>query len=147
MRSLLVALALAIVAVGGCSDGEREPTVAEAGEQLRQAVQRVYDNRLGSGAPKVSSDATTDRPCGDDRARRAYAATIPSRGFKDPDLAFEYAIGVVDRFSGWNLDLPRDAQSTVSAVGLGGHARFSVMTSADGATYTVSGETDCLRTG
>jgi hypothetical protein len=109
-------------------------------------VQRVYDNRLGAGAPQLSSDATADRPCGGERARRVYAAAIPSRGFKDQDLAFEYAIGVVDRFSRWKLDLDRDARGVVSAVGPDGHARLIVSTSAGGATYTVSGETDCLRT-
>ncbi len=143
----MLAVALLIVAVAGCSGERREPTAAEAGDQLRQAVQRVYDNRLGSGAPKVSSDAAADRPCGDGRARRVYAATVPSRGFKAQDLAFEYSIGVVDRFSGWKLDLARDARDTVSAVAVDGHARFSVETSADGSTYTVSGQTDCLPSG
>jgi hypothetical protein len=149
MRSPLApfAVALLLVAVAGCSHDRREPTVTQAGDQLRQAVQRVYDNRLGAGAPRVSSDATADQPCGDGRARRVYAATVPSRGFKARDLAFEYSIGVVDRFSGWKLDLARDARDTVGAVAGDGHARLSVTTSADGSTYTVSGRTDCLPSG
>jgi hypothetical protein len=40
----------------------------------------------------------------------------------------------------------RDSDDTATSVGAGGRARISVNTSADGQTYAILGETDCLPT-
>jgi hypothetical protein len=147
MRSLFVALTLALAAVAGCSSDQRraEPTVTEAAAQLRQAAQRLYSERLGGGAPKVSSDATHDLPCGDGRARRAYAATIRSPGFSERASAFNFSIALVDEIgSGWARESTAGSSDTVRAVGAGGHARLSVRTSPDGTSYAITGQTDCL---
>jgi hypothetical protein len=144
-RAAAAALPLALlVALSACS-GEDEPTVAEAGGQLQQAVQRLYAKQLGRGDPSVSNDAGADQACGDGRAKRVYAATVPTRGFSDRPTAFDYAVGLMDDLgSGWERQSTKDSNDTVTSVGVEGHARLSVVTSQDGASYSVAGETDCL---
>jgi hypothetical protein len=125
--------------------GGREPTVTQAGDQLQQAVQRLYTQGLGRGTPTVSNDATSDQPCDDRQARRVYAATIASAGFQEQDPAFDFSIALMDDVGpGWERQSTRNSSDTVSAVGVDGHARLSVRTSQDGGSYTISGETDCL---
>jgi hypothetical protein len=156
MRSLCplspaaAAAALSLVVLAGltaCS-GKDEPTVAEAGAQLQQAVQRLYDKQLGRGDPSVSSDAGANQACGDGRAKRVYAATVRTRGFSDRPAAFDYAVGVIEDIgSGWERQSTRNSSDTVTSAGVDGHARLSVTTSQDGKSYSVAGETDCLPTG
>jgi hypothetical protein len=146
-RVVAVALPLALlVALAACS-GKDEPTVAEAGTQLQQAVQRLYAKQLGRGEPRVSSDAGADQACGDGRAKRVYAATVRTRGFSDRPTAFDYAVGLMDDLgSGWERQSTKDSNDTVTSVGADGHARLSVITRQDGTSYSVAGETDCLPT-
>jgi hypothetical protein len=147
-RAAAAALPLVLLGALAACSGKDEPTVAGAGAQLQQAAQRLYANQLGGGEPAVTSDAGTDQACGDGRAKRVYAATLQSRRFSDRPTAFDYAVGVVgDIGSGWERQSTKDSSDTVTSVGAGGHARLSVVTSADGRSYSVSGETDCLPTG
>jgi len=144
LPSIVVAAAL-LVGLPGCSSGTDEPKVADAGGQLHRGVQRLYDAQLGRGQPTVSNDANANQACGDDRARRVYAATVPTRGFNDRTLAFDYAVGVLDHLGGgWERQSTEGSNDTVTTIGAGGHARISVITAADGTSYTISGETDCL---
>jgi hypothetical protein len=147
-RAAAAALSLALLTTLAACSGDDEPTVAEAGAQLQQAVQRLYAKQLGRGKPSVSNDAGTDQACGDGRARRVYAATVPTRGFHDRPTAFDYAVGVIgDIGSGWERQSTKDSNDTVTSVGADGHARLSVITSQNGGSYSVAGETDCLPTG
>lgn len=148
-RAVGVALPLALLAgLAACSSGKDEPTVAEAGTQLQQAVQRLYAKQLGRGNPSVSSDAGTDQACGEGRAKRVYAATVQTRGFHDRPTALDYAVGVIDDLGeGWERQSTKASNDTVTSVGADGHARLSVTTSQDGSSYSVAGETDCLPTG
>jgi hypothetical protein len=142
--ALAVAVALVIVVVIALRGG-REPTVTQAGDQLQQAAQRLYAQRLGRGTPTVSNGATIDQPCTDRRARRVYTATIASAGFQEQDPAFNFSIALMSKLGpGWQRQSTRNSSDTVSAVGVDGHARLSVRTSQDGKSYTVSGQTDCL---
>jgi len=146
--TLAVELAVALVACSGKDDSAEPTTVAEAGAQLQQAVQRLYDEQLGRGTPVVPDDAGTDQACGEGRAKRVYSAIVDTRGFEDRPSAFAYAVAVVGKIgSGWERQSTRDSNDTVTSVGAGGHARISVNTSADGKTYAILGETDCLPTG
>ena len=123
-------------------------TVAEAGTQLQQAVQRLYARQLGRGNPNVSSDAGTDQACGEGRARRVYAATVRTRGFHDRPAALDYAVAVIDDLGeGWERQSTKASNDTVTSAGADGHARLSVTASQDGTSYSVAGETDCLPTG
>jgi hypothetical protein len=147
-RAAATALSVALLGALGACSGNDEPTVAEAGTQLQQAVQRLYASQLGRGEPTVASDAGTDQACGEGRARRVYAATVPTRGFSDRPTAFDYAVEVIDDIgSGWERQSTRSSNDTVTSVGVDGHARLSVTTSQDGRSYPVAGETDCLPTG
>lgn len=148
-RAAAAALPLALLtALAACSSGKDEPTAAEAGTQLQQAVQRLYDKQLGRGDPSVTSDVGTDQACGDGHAKRVYAASVPTRGFSDRATAFDYAVGVIgDIGAGWERQSTKDSNDTVTSVGADGHARLSVITSQNGASYQVAGETDCLPTG
>ena len=144
---LAVAAAL-LIGLAGCSSGKDEPNVADAGAQLQRGAQRLYDAHLGRGQPTVSNDATADQACGDKRARRVYAAKVATRGFNDRTLAFDYAVGVLDNLGGgWERQSTKGSNDTVTTVGAGGHARISVITAADGTSYTIAGETDCLPVG
>jgi hypothetical protein len=144
-RPPVVVVAALLISLAGCSSAEDEPKVADAGGQLQRGVQRLYDAQLGRGQPTVSNDANANQACGDERARRVYAATVSTRGFNDRTLAFDYAVGVLDHLGGgWERQSTKDSNDTVTTVGAGGHARISVITAADGTSYTVSGETDCL---
>ncbi len=141
----IVVVAALLIGLAGCSSAEDEPKVADAGGQLQRGVQRLYDAQLGRGQPTVSNDANANQACGDERARRVYAATVSTRGFNDRTLAFDYAVGVLDHLGGgWERQSTKDSNDTVTTIGAGGHARISVITAADGTSYTVSGETDCL---
>lgn len=142
------ALPLALLTALTACSGNKEPTVAEAGTQLQQAVQRLYAKPLGRDDPSVSNDAAGDQACGDGRARRVYAATVPTRGYRDRPTAFDYAVGVMrDLGSRWERQSTKNSSDTVTSVGADGHARLSVITSQDGTRYSVAGETDCLPTG
>jgi hypothetical protein len=144
----LTVLSLALLGALTACSGKDEPTSAEAGSQLQQAVQRLYAKQLGRGQPTVTSDAGTDQACGDGRAKRVYSATVPTRGFSDRPTAFDYAVGVIEDIgSGWERQSTKGSSDTVTSVGVDGHARLSVTTSQDGHTYTVAGQTDCLPTG
>lgn len=145
-RVAAVALPLALaVALASCSGGKDEPTAAEAGGQLQQAVRILYDNQLIRGAPSVTSDAGSDQACGDGRAKRVYAATASSRGFSDQASAFDFAVTAMrDLGQGWERQSTENSSDTVTSVGADGHARISVTVSQDGTTYSVSGQTDCL---
>lgn len=125
-RAVVVALPLALLAgLAACSSGKDEPTVAEAGTQLQQAVQRLYGKQLGRGDPAVSNDAGTDQGCGEGRAKCVYAATVRTRGFHDRPTAFDYAVGVVgDVGGGWERQSTKDSNDTVTVVGADGHARL-----------------------
>lgn len=147
-RAVAAALPLALLGALSACSGKDEPTVSEAGTQLQQAAQRLYAKQLGRGEPSVTSDAGTDRACGGGRAKRVYAATVASRGSPDRPTAFDYAVGVVDDIgSGWERQSTKSSSDTVTSVGVDGHARLSVITSPDGRSYSVTGETDCLPTG
>jgi hypothetical protein len=148
-RAAVVALPLVLLAgLAACSSGRDEPTVAEAGTQLQQAVQRLYARQLGRGNPNVSSDAGTDQACGEGRARRVYAATVRTRGFHDRPAALDYAVAVIDDLGeGWERQSTKASNDTVTSAGADGHARLSVTASQDGTSYSVAGETDCLPTG
>jgi hypothetical protein len=147
-RAAAAALPFALLGALAACSGRDEPTVAEAGTQLQQAVQRLYAKQLGRDTPSVSSDAGTDQACGEGRAKRVYAATVQTRGFSDRAAAFDYAVGVIgDIGSGWERQSTKDSDDTVTSVGADGHARLSVITSQDGRKYSVAGETDCLSTG
>jgi hypothetical protein len=111
-RAATTALPPALVAtLAACSGkGKDEPTAADAGAQLQEAVRVLYDNQLIRGAPSVTSDAGSDHPCGEGKARRVYAATAPSRGFSDRASAFDYAVNAMrDLGHGW------ECQSTTSS--------------------------------
>jgi hypothetical protein len=145
---VVAALFVGLAGLAGCSSGKDEPTVADAGGQLQRGVQRLYDAELGRGQPTVSNDANANQSCGDKRAKRVYSATVPSRGFNDRALAFDYAVGVLDDLGGgWERQSTNGSKDTVTTTGAGGHARISVITAADGTSYTISGETDCLPVG
>jgi hypothetical protein len=149
-RATVTALPLALAAtLAACSGkGEDQPTAADAGAQLQQAVRTLYNNQLIRGAPSVTSDAGSDQPCGEGKARRVYAATAPSRGFSDRASAFNYAVNVMrDIGHGWERQSTANSSDTVTSVAVDGHARISVVTSQDGKRYTISGQTDCLPTG
>jgi hypothetical protein len=144
--ALPLALAATLAACSG--KGKDEPTAADAGAQLQQAVRTLYNNQLIRGAPSVTSDAGSDQPCGEGKARRVYAATAPSRGFSDRASAFDYAVNAMrDIGHGWERQSTASSSDTVTSVGVDGHARISVVTSQDGKSYTISGQTDCLPTG
>lgn len=147
-RAATAALTLALLGALAACSGKDEPTAAEAGTQLQQAVQRLYAKQLGRGEPSVSSDAAADQACGEGRAKRVYAATVRTRGFSDRPTAFDYAVGVIDDIgSGWERQSTENSSDTVTSVGVDGHARLSVTTSQDGQSYSVAGSTDCLPTG
>jgi hypothetical protein len=147
-RAAGAALPLALAAaLAACSGGKDEPTAAEAGGQLQQAVRILYDNQLIRGAPSVTSDAGSDQACGDGKAKRVYAASAPSRGFSDRASAFNYAVTAMrDVGKGWERQSTANSSDTVTAVGVDGHAKISVTASQDGKTYSISGQTDCLPT-
>jgi hypothetical protein len=107
VATLAVALLGAMTACSGKDDGAESRTVAEAGTQLLQAAQRLYDEQFGQGTPTVTDDGGTDQACGDGRAKRVYSAIVDTRGFGDRPTAFVYAVAILGKIgSGWERSPP-----------------------------------------
>ncbi|GAA2610769.1 hypothetical protein GCM10010411_51480 [Actinomadura fulvescens] len=144
---------LTALALSACGDDEPDgPTVAEAERALRSQVDAALDGASPRGH-KVTDAGGKDVPCGERRARRAYAVSAQT-GTSPALTPVEIKNGMVGALPGFDaFDIVEDNRAThagePSRIKLENKAsRTSLVISVPTKRQvTVSGTTDCLRTG
>ncbi|GAA1019782.1 hypothetical protein Aple_061090 [Acrocarpospora pleiomorpha] len=140
--TLLAAVLVAVIAVAVISDGgEKEPTVAEAGETLKAHVLKLFDE-LRARNIQVIDPGGRDIPCEDGKAKRTFAATgLDISPERMPDILNNIMIGAMGRVADYNI-----TDTSGAAVRMENEPAKTVilLNSTKNGQYSAQGETQCL---
>ncbi|GII01804.1 hypothetical protein [Planobispora takensis] len=142
-RSLPVRLGATLLAAGlamaGCS--ENEPTAAEAGATLKTHILKLLDE-VSAQNVQVTDPGGKDIPCGDDKAKRTFAATAPdSSPERAPYILNNIMTSALDRVADYDI-----ADSSGAEIRMTNESTKTVilLDSTTKGRYAVRGETQCL---
>ncbi|GAA0992778.1 hypothetical protein GCM10009555_082390 [Acrocarpospora macrocephala] len=141
--TLLAAVLVAVIALVVINSGQREPepTAAEAGAILKTHILKLFDE-LHARDIQVTDPGGKDVPCGDDGAKRTFAASgLDSAPERKPDILNSIMIGAMNGVADYNI-----TDSSGATIRMENEPTKTVilLESTANGKYSVRGETQCL---
>lgn len=140
VRRGVMVCAVALLAVSGC--GDSGPTAAEAGEALKVHITELMKERHALDV-RITDSGGRDVPCGEDRAKRTFAATGRDAAPQTKgDMLNDLLLGALSRVAPYRI--VEDRGNAPIRLANDEHKTVIILESPGNGQYGARGETECL---
>lgn len=133
-----------LVVLAACSGGE-QPTVVQAGQNLRSHILQLLKERNAQHIT-VTDSGGRNIPCADGRVKQTFAATGQDVPKRTPDALVDALLGALPRVAPYEIVSAGEPGAPVRVRNLKTQT-FLVLSAPASGEYAVNGETACLMAG